>query len=1055
MKRSLISAHRLEIILLFAAAGIPTVLLLVHSYLNGQSSSSQLGIELGAILVMVLTSALLYSHFSLHRLVRHLVREMLRPSAEARSERPGEKNAFQDHGPLASEIQRLGASLEQRDRLASELERLTEAIKQKDSLANEVHRLTGVLGQRDEQLREIREKVHEGVLQSRHHAESLREANQRLQALVTEAPVGIKIVDLEGKILLSNPASERIFGWTEDEVAGKPIWEIFGKLPGNVIGMLRAAAAGQPLHGQEIRVARKDSAALSISLSTSNLHDAENRVTGCMLVLSDVTKRKAADEALRLSEERYRALFSTIREGFALHEIICDENGRPCDYRFLEANPAFEEITGLKQAEIIGKRVLEVLPELEPSWIGVYGQVALTGEPVRFESYLKATDKHFEVIAFSPTKGQFATLFIDISQRKRTEGELVRLRKAVENSGEAMFLTDPGGTITWINPAFSRVYGYTPGEVVGRGTPRILKSGALKPEEYQRLWERLLDREVVTGEMVNKTKDGRLVTIEYSVNPVLDERNRILGFLAIQRDVSDRKRTEAALLESEEVYRTLVETSPDAIVLTALDGTIRLCNQRALAMAGCSGASELVGFNAFELMPEEERDRAREKAQALLTSDGISNREHTLIRKDGSRFPGDLNVSLYLDSHGQPKGLVAIIRDLTSRRRLEAQLLQAQKMEAIGKLAGGVAHDFNNLLTAIIGYSDLLLSDSAVTHSMRQDLQAIKKVGEKASGLVRQLLAFSRRQVMQPRIMNLNTAIRDMGKMLQRLVGENTEVVTVLDPDLGYTRADPVQIEQVLLNLAVNSRDAMPSGGKLFIETANVDLKESPPAAGLAVLPGKYIMLTLRDTGSGMDQETIAHAFEPFFSTKDAGRGSGLGLSTVYGIVSQSGGTISVESETGQGTTFRMYLPRVEKDPESRESGQAPKKSPQGNETILVAEDEDGVRGVVRSFLEGKGYKVLEARDGVEAMEIWEKHQGLIHLLVTDLVMPRMGGLELAQRLTRANEGLKVLYMSGYSDQAVANQGVLEPGTMFLQKPFSTDVLAQYVRRLLDGPAKS
>jgi CheY-like chemotaxis protein len=335
---------------------------------------------------------------------------------------------------------------------------------------------------------------------------------------------------------------------------------------------------------------------------------------------------------------------------------------------------------------------------------------------------------------------------------------------------------------------------------------------------------------------------------------------------------------------------------------------------------------------------------------------------------------------------------------------------------------------------------------------MRQDIQAIKKVGEKASGLVRQLLAFSKRQVMQPRVMNLNHAISDMSKMLQRLVGEHINLITTLDPNLGYVKADPVQIEQVLLNLAVNSRDAMPAGSNLMIETANIQLKDSPIAANLAVASGDLVMLTFRDTGSGMDQETIAHAFEPFFSTKDTGRGSGLGLSTVYGIINQSGGNISVESEAGLGTTFKIYLPRVEKDPEMPERILLTNRPRPENETILVTEDEEGVRGVVRAFLQGKGYTVLEARDGVEALEVYSKHHDRIHLLVTDLVMPRMGGLELAQRLTRSNPGLKVLYMSGYSDRAVSSQGVLEPGTMFLQKPFSTDKLAQFVRRLLDGP---
>jgi len=417
MKRSFVSAHGLNFALFLAAAGIPTVMILVHSYLDGQSLASHLGIELVALLVVVLTSALLYSHFSLLRLVRHLVREMLRPSPGPFASYPGEKNITRGHDLLANEVHRLTESLEQRDSLATELQRLTESLEQRDALADEVRRLTGSLEQRDAQLREIRAKVQEGILQSRHYAESIQEANQRLQALVTEAPVGIKIVDLEGRILLSNPASERIFGWTEQQMHRRLVWELFGEQPESVADLLRAAASGQPIHGQEIRIVRQDGSSKVINITTANLHNVEGKVTGCMLVLADVTKRQEAEE------------------------------------------------------------------------------------------------------------------------------ELVRLRKAVESTGEAMFLTDPDGTITWINPAFTRVYGYTAEEVVGHATPRVLKSGGVLLEQYQKFWTRILNKEGVTAELVNKTKDGRLVTIGSSVNPILDERGRILGFLAIQRDISDRKKT--------------------------------------------------------------------------------------------------------------------------------------------------------------------------------------------------------------------------------------------------------------------------------------------------------------------------------------------------------------------------------------------------------------------------------------------------------------------------------------------------------------------------------
>ena len=387
-------------------------------------------------------------------------------------------------------------------------------------------------------------------------------------------------------------------------------------------------------------------------------------------------------------------------------------------------------------------------------------------------------------------------------------------------------------------------------------------------------------------------------------------------------------------------------------------------------------------------------------------------------------------------------------------RRSEQQLRQAQKMEVVGKLAGGIAHDFNNLLTVITGYSEILLSNMSEADPIRRELNAIKQAGEKAGALTRQLLAFSRRQMLQPKVIDLNAVVNNLGQMLRRLVGEDIDLVAVLDKKLWRLKADPGQIEQVLMNLVVNARDAMPKGGKLTIETANVELDENYARQHVTVKSGQYVMLAVSDTGCGMDAETQSHLFEPFFTTKEHGKGTGLGLSTVYGIIKQSGGTVWVYSEPGQGATFKIYLPRLEEDGEMIESSAILTPKRRGSETVLLVEDEEIVRTLVRTILTDNSYIVLEAQNGREAIRICEEFTGQIHILMTDIVMPEMSGRELAERLAISRPHVKVLYTSGYTDDAVVRHGVLAADTAFLQKPFTPDVLLNKMREVLEAPQR-
>jgi PAS domain S-box-containing protein len=418
-----------------------------------------------------------------------------------------------------------------------------------------------------------------------------------------------------------------------------------------------------------------------------------------------------------------------------------------------------------------------------------------------------------------------------------------------------------------------------------------------------------------------------------------------------------------------------------------------------------------------------------------------------------------LSVSSDKDIDGQLK-LQGVMLDITQRKQAEAalhqseeQFRQSQKMEAIGRMAGGVAHDFNNLLTAITGYSELLLLGSKLDGRVRGNLEEIRKAAERAAGLTHQLLAFSRRQVLRPVVLDLNLLLTNVHKMLRRLIGEDIELVTVLGTNLGRVKADPGQLEQVVMNLVVNARDAMPHGGKLTLETANVELDEAYARAHVPTRPGFYIMIAITDTGIGMDSETLARIFEPFFTTKEQGKGTGLGLSTVYGIVKQSDGFIWAYSEPGRGTSFKIYLPRVEGEAAiPAEMAESPVELPHGTETVLLVEDEESVRNLIRTILQEYGYTVLEAYHGGEALRMAIRHEGSIHLLLTDVVMPLMSGRQLAEKLAPLRPETKVIYMSGYTDHTIVHHGILEPGTVFLQKPFTPGTLTRKLREILDGP---
>jgi PAS domain S-box-containing protein len=548
-----------------------------------------------------------------------------------------------------------------------------------------------------------------------------------------------------------------------------------------------------------------------------------------------------------------------------------------------------------------------------------------------------------------------------------------------------------------------------------------------------------------TAEAVSSRRD-------YSVRAVAYARDELGQLVETFNHMLDQIRDrDLALHASEEQYRLLFDSNPHPMwVFDPETGAFLAVNDAAVSVYGYS-RDEFLAMSVEDVRPADDvlalLARLNEP-QAAGGSDGLQKHR----RKDGSIVDVEVSSSATV-FRGRPACFV-IATDVSARMQLEDQLLQSQKMEAVGRLAGGVAHDFNNLLGVITGHSELLAKGLATQDPGRHRLEQIRKAAERAAGLTRQLLAFSRKEVIRPRVLDLNDVVGDIEKMLQRVIGEDVRLVTRLAPDLGHVRADRGQVDQVILNLAVNARDAMPEGGELIIETSNEVLDEAYARSHADVVPGRYVRVAVSDTGHGMDATTLSHVFEPFFTTKEQGKGTGLGLATVFGIARQSGGHINVYSEAGKGATFKLYLPRVDADADVPESPPSPSPAPTGSETILLVEDAEALGAMIHEILDVAGFSVLEFSDPLEAVSRAKTHEGPLDLVLTDVVMPRMSGPELVRAVRAARPYVKALYMSGYTNEAIGRQGVLEPGTNFIQKPFTADALLRAVRAAIDRGAR-
>jgi len=656
------------------------------------------------------------------------------------------------------------------------------------------------------------------------------------------------------------------------------------------------------------------------------------------------------------------------------------------------------------------------------------------------------------LVSFAAASGRLFVVQDELMMSSRElEKNLALLQGITDGTTDAVFVKDLQGRYLMMNAAGASFLGQSVENILGKDDAELFT-----PEIGRAIMQR--DQMVVQSGKTQTYEEAATaagVTRTYlaTKGPFRDSAGQVIGLLGICRDISERKLAEEIMRQSQQKLRIHFEHTPLAVVEWDLQFRVAAWNPSAERIFGYS-RQEAIGQHASFIVPVHFREHVEEIWIELLKQKGGVRSNNDNITKDGHIISCEWYNTPLVDESGRVLGVASLAQDVTERVALEERLRQSQKMEAVGRLAGGVAHDFNNLLTVILGYSQILADGVPPGSRLADSTAQIKSAADRASGITRQLLAFSRKQVLSPRMVNLNEIVLNLDSLLRRLIGEDIEVMTVPADDLGSVKADPGQIEQVIMNLALNARDAMPHGGKLTLETSNAQLDNSYARDHQPVEPGRYVMLAVSDTGHGMTPETQARIFEPFYTTKEVGKGTGLGLSMVYGIIKQSGGYIWVYSEPDRGTTLKIYLPRIDQPSETPETPERPKSVKRGTETILLVEDDSQLRQLSSSVLAHCGYKVLVASSPEEGIETFKANYRDIRLLITDVVMPRMNGRQLAERITQISDEVRVLYISGYTNNAIVHYGVLDSGLWFLPKPYTLSGLVAKVREVLDSKTK-
>jgi PAS domain S-box-containing protein len=875
---------------------------------------------------------------------------------------------------------------------------------------------------------------HRGIVNFRSHFNQHPEVVQQCAAL-------IRVLDV-------NSASVELFGGNRKDDLRVYLASVFCEESWDVLKeQLVAIGEGKRLLETEATYADLKGRRMQGRLRWWVASGHEEDYSEVFLSLLDTTRHREAEKEIGVLAHTVRSISECV--------TIADMNDN-----ILFVNDAFRRTYGYEAEEILGKNIelvrspnspprltREILPQtLRGGWRGELLNRRKDGSefPIQLSTSV-IRDEAGRPIA---TVG----IATDITERRKAEEELFRSRSMLQlildNIPQRVFWKGLDFRYLGCNQPFAQDANLQkPEDILGRNDFELSwkDSAALYRADDQMVIR--TNKPKLSFEEPQKKPDGSALWLRTNKVPLQDRDGRVIGVLGTYEDITDSKRAEEAIRASEEKYRKFFEEDLSGDYIATPEGRLLACNPTFAQIFGFDSVEEALKSNVTSLFPT---PQAREEfLETLRRKKKLARHESEMRRKDGQRIHVVEKTFGTFDENGVLREIKGYIFDDTDRKKLEEQLRQSQKMEAIGTLAGGVAHDFNNLLTCIMGYCELLMGDLPATDPMRKDVGEIRDSGERAAVLVRQLLAFSRRQVLQPKILDLNSVIGEMEKLVRRLIGEDINLQIIPGEEIGRIKADPGQIEQVIMNLVVNSRDAMPHGGDLILQTSNVELSQASGLNGSGPT-GPHVMISVRDTGQGMSKEVLSHIFEPFFTTKEGGKGTGLGLSTVYGIIEQSGGSIAVESEQGYGTTFRIYLPHVEEQSEDLTPRRTPKELPRGFETILLVEDDEAVQTFSARTLRMLGYAVLEARNGEEAFRICGTHKGPIHLLLTDVVMPGISGRALAQQIQAVRPATRVLYVSGYYEKAGSELSDAALSGTLLAKPFTAESLGTTIRNVLD-----
>ena len=890
---------------------------------------------------------------------------------------------------------------------------------------------------------------------------ALSKSGEQIQHIIDNTRDAIFQIDLQGNYIFGNAAAERVTGYPLAQLLQMNLWQLVPPEHHPLLkDRLRRRLTGATMEKNfEFEIQHRDGHRVWLELATSGVYTPEGKLQAIQGVARDITERKAYEDQLAQSVSLLRATIEASANGL----LVVDLQGKVtiCNHHFLDMWGIPAELAAQAEAARFRQFVGEQLQEPEAFRRCVQ---EISQQPEReFHDTLQLKDGRIIDLESRPQRLDDKIIgcvwsFHDITRQQQAEKSMRLQSAALAATANVVVITDPQGNIEWANPAFSHTTGYTLAEAQGRNPRDLVKSGKQSKEFFQTLWETILAGTVWHGELINRRKDGSYYLEDMTITSLHDQQNRITHFVAIKQDITQRRRMEEELLESEQRQQQIAAALQVAVWLRDTNTKkILYVNPAFERISGrsCENFQQQPHWLFLECVHPEDRERVRQAWEASFHGRQFDV-EHRIVRADGSvRWVRGRMFPVRNDA-GEIYRTAATVEDITERvmaeqaqHHLEAQLRQSQKMEAIGQLSGGIAHDFNNILTVIQGNASLLQCLDMQPEEIRECADQIAHAGERAAGLTRQLLMFARKQQVQPVDLNLNETVTQMTKLLQRILGEDTTLRSEYFPALPRIHADPGMIEQIILNLAVNARDAMPGGGKLTIRTRLEKLK---PAESAQTSPPPHVCLSVTDTGSGIAPEILPRIFEPFFTTKEVGQGTGLGLATVYGIVQQHHGEITVQSEPGQGTTFNVYFPAIGAPEAGTQTSPAQPVLPWGDETILLVEDELSLRTFVGDLLQRCGYTVLEAESGPAALKIWSDQRDHIQLVLTDIIMPEnLNGIELGRRLRVEKPSLKVIYTSGYTGNLEGHHTTLIEGVNFIRKPFKPEAITKIIRKNLDG----